>query len=74
MPAWLGVTFFLLYLAGVGAFAHLWPYLVRQFPLAALAIEIRPAAVCLWMAALTVAWPGVALYGLVSYLAHQASK
>jgi hypothetical protein len=70
----LGAVLFVLYLAGVGAVATLWPYVVRKNQMAALAVDIAPGAVCLWLAALTVAWPGVALYGLAFLLVHLARK
>ncbi|MET9436951.1 hypothetical protein [Streptomyces sp. NPDC006551] len=55
---WIAAAAFVLYLAGIGGLAHLWPYVIRRDARLQLATDVNPIAVSLLLALVTVAWPG----------------
>ncbi|MEU1078212.1 MULTISPECIES: hypothetical protein [unclassified Streptomyces] len=72
MSTWIQATAFLLYLAGVGLYAHVWPAKARRRPQLQLAVDQHPIAVCLVLAIATVAWPALVLLQIVSHLVRRA--
>ncbi|MFB9558661.1 hypothetical protein [Streptomyces roseoviridis] len=71
MSTWFGLAALLLYLAGVGALAHVWPYAARRHPWLQLANDTNPVFVSLYLALITVAWPGLPLAAALIHLARR---
>lgn len=65
---------FLVYLAGIGLIAHAWPHAIRQHPTAQHLADTSPVGVCLLLALITVAWPGMAAYALIAHLTQRSPR
>jgi hypothetical protein len=68
---WIGEALTLLYLAGIVLLAAVWPLVIRQQPELRLICQVAPTAVCLYLAIVTVAWPGIPLLAALFHLARR---
>lgn len=74
MTTALAAVGFLVYLAGIGALTVAWPHAIRQHPTAQHLTDTNPVGVCLWLALITVAWPGTVAYALIAHLAQRSPR
>ncbi|MFF6903464.1 hypothetical protein [Streptomyces hydrogenans] len=68
---WIPALLTTLYLAGVATLTAALPLAIRRQPEWQLVSQVAPVAVCLYLAIVTVAWPGIPLLAALSRLTRR---
>ncbi|MGV9891675.1 hypothetical protein [Streptomyces sp. NPDC003395] len=74
MSTVLAITALAVYLAVIIVLTIAWPHGIRQHPTAQHLADTQPATVALYLAVLTVAWPAIGIYTLLTYLTRRSTR